>query len=386
MKYFFLIAAMLPLSLLSQKNEKFKLSGKFKNAPADINKIFFSYTAGDERVTDSMELKNGKFRFSGKLAEPTLAQVRVSYKPGDDGKMKAYNYYRDAAAVFLEKGKIRMISHDSLANVSIKGSESQIEYARILDMKKPFDEKMDDLTKQYYEYRDKKDQGGMDKTLEKIQSLSDETKDKVYGEYARFHTTSPVALFAVTQVAGWDIDPDKTEPLFYQLPADVQQWPSAVKLKDRIEIAKKTVIGREAMNFTQNDTLGLPVSLASFRGKYVLIDFWASWCGPCRVENPNVVKAFNKYKQDGFHILSVSLDREGDKDKWIKAIHDDNLTWTHVSDLKYWNNEVAVMYGIRAIPQNLLLNPEGRIIAKNLRGEELDKKLEEFIVGGKKAF
>jgi peroxiredoxin len=129
------------------------------------------------------------------------------------------------------------------------------------------------------------------------------------------------------------------------------------------------------MNFTQNDTLGKPVSLASFKGKYVLVDFWASWCGPCRRENPNVVKTYNTYKDKGFQILSVSLDQPGAKDKWIKAIHDDNLTWTHVSDLQYWDNEVAKQYGIQAIPANFLLDPDGKIIAKNLRGEDLAAKL-----------
>jgi peroxiredoxin len=131
-----------------------------------------------------------------------------------------------------------------------------------------------------------------------------------------------------------------------------------------------------AMDFTQNDTLGNPVSLSSFKGKYVLIDFWASWCGPCRQENPNVVKAFNNYKDKGFTVLGVSLDQPNAKDKWMKAIHDDNLTWTQVSDLKFWGNAVAVQYGIQAIPQNFLIDPQGKIIGKNLRGEALNKKLE----------
>ncbi|MGA1646596.1 MAG: peroxiredoxin family protein, partial [bacterium] len=126
---------------------------------------------------------------------------------------------------------------------------------------------------------------------------------------------------------------------------------------------------------TQNDTLDQPVSLSSFRGKYLLIDFWASWCGPCRQENPNVVKVFNQFKDRGFTVLGVSLDRPGQKDKWMKAIHDDQLTWTHVSDLKFWYNAISKQYGIRAIPQNLLLDPTGKIIAKNLRGEDLVKKM-----------
>ena len=138
-----------------------------------------------------------------------------------------------------------------------------------------------------------------------------------------------------------------------------------------------------AMDFTQNDTLGRPVTLSSLRGKYLLVDFWASWCGPCRAENPNVVKVFQKYKDRNFHIIGVSLDRPGQQEKWMKAIHDDKLEWTHVSDLQFWNNEVAKQYGINAIPQNLLLDPEGKIIAKNLRGEELEAKLGEAIEGKK---
>jgi len=146
-------------------------------------------------------------------------------------------------------------------------------------------------------------------------------------------------------------------------------------LRKKIVTAKKTAVGAMAMNFTQNDTLDVPVSLASFKGKYVLIDFWASWCGPCRQENPNVVKAFQTYNAKGFTVLGVSLDQPGAKDKWIKAIHDDQLTWTQVSDLKYWDNQVAKQYGIQAIPQNFLVDPAGKIIAKNIRGEELSSKL-----------
>jgi peroxiredoxin len=146
----------------------------------------------------------------------------------------------------------------------------------------------------------------------------------------------------------------------------------------KIEIAKKTGVGKPAIDFTQNDTLGNPVSLSSFRGKYVLIDFWASWCGPCRKENPNLVAAYAKYNNKGFDVLGVSLDQPTGKEKWMKAIHDDKLTWTQVSDLKYWKNDVAVMYGIQAIPQNYLIDPKGIIVGKNLRGDELLDKLEEI--------
>src|SRR5690606_31430035 len=120
-----------------------------------------------------------------------------------------------------------------------------------------------------------------------------------------------------------------------------------------------------------------PVKLSDHKGKYLLVDFWASWCGPCRRENPNLVKAWQKYKDKGFDVFGVSLDRK--KENWVKAIKDDQLTWTQVSDLKFWNSEAAKLYGVRAIPSNVLLSPDGTIIAKNLTGEALHSKLEQLL-------
>ena len=134
-----------------------------------------------------------------------------------------------------------------------------------------------------------------------------------------------------------------------------------------------------APGFVQNDTLGNPVSLSFFKGKYVLLDFWASWCLPCRRENPNLIKVFNAYKDKGFTILSISLDRPGDKDKWTSAIRKDGLTWTHVSDLQYWSNAVATRYRVNAIPQNFLLDTSGKIIGKGLHDDKLEKKVKEIL-------
>ncbi|MEJ7912171.1 MAG: TlpA disulfide reductase family protein [Chitinophagaceae bacterium] len=149
------------------------------------------------------------------------------------------------------------------------------------------------------------------------------------------------------------------------------------ELQDIVDATKATAIGKIAPHFTQNDTLGNPVSLHDFRGKYLLIDFWASWCIPCREENPSLIKAFKKFKDKGFPIISISLDN--DKDNWVKAIRKDNLLWTQVSDLKFWDNEIARQYNIHSVPQNFLLDPNGKIIAKNLRGDDVEKKLSELI-------
>ena len=136
-------------------------------------------------------------------------------------------------------------------------------------------------------------------------------------------------------------------------------------------------IGTVIPDFEQNDVNGNPVNIKSFRGKYVLVDFWASWCGPCRGENPNVVTAFKKYSSKNFTVLGVSLDKS--KDPWLQAIANDGLTWTHVSDLKGWTNAVAQKFGINSIPQNFLIDPNGVIIGRNLRGPDLDAKLESVL-------
>lgn len=371
--YFFLV-----ISIQGFTQKKFILNGDLSGIKEPINRVFLYYRVGGESITDSVEVKKGKYSFNGYLPEPVLARLRAVYPDSANGKKRPTIFKRDYAAVFLEPSAISVTNTDSFSNSIVSGSLSNIAYLQMEEKTKDISAKEDALSKKYAELYRAKDEEGMKKLEVQFDSLSEDRR-KVYKGYLENNPKSPLALFALNQFAGWDIKPEEVEPLFSLLPESAQVLPSGKELKEKIEIARKTGIGRFALDFTQNDTLGNPVTLSSFKGRYVLIDFWASWCGPCRKENPHIVKAYNKYKDKGFHVLGVSLDQPNAKEKWIQAIHDDNLTWTHVSDLQYWKNAVAVQYGIQAIPQNFLVDPQGKIVAKNLNGEELEKKLGELL-------
>jgi len=203
-------------------------------------------------------------------------------------------------------------------------------------------------------------------------------------------TNSSLALFILSTYQGMARDPNFrvngfTDTEVVALLTDVlNKFPERTDIagiRNSVEstIPKTIWVGKPAPEISLPDTEGRTVKLSSFRGKYVLVDFWASWCGPCRRENPNVVQAFNQFKNKNFTILGVSLDRPGQKDAWINAIKEDNLTWTHISDLKFWQSEVVPVYQVGSIPFNVLVDPDGKVVAENLRGNALEQKLQELL-------
>ncbi len=340
-------------------------------------RLFYYNTVTKKRFTDSAILQQGKAVFKGTLDEPVLSQLQLA-EEGQEGAPRRST--KNLLTVYLQPGTITVLAKDSLNDAAVQGSALQKDYTALKQKSAVYEKAQTPFIDKYVASRKSKDTKGQEEAEASLDSLDNLLKENVYKPFITANAAkSPVALYALTQYAGYEIQPDKVEPLYNSLAQAYRDLPTGKKFAERIATAKKTGIGQIALNFTQNDTLGNPVSLASFRGKYVLLDFWASWCGPCRAENPNVVKAFETYKDKGFTVLGVSLDQPGQKERWLKAIHDDRLTWTHVSDLQFWNNSVAQQYGIQAIPQNLLLDPQGKIIAKNIRGEELQQKLKQVL-------
>jgi peroxiredoxin len=376
MKSIFSFLLLAAFCIQTNAQEKFTIKGDVSQVKLPVAKVYLSYYADGKSTTDSSDVVNGKYNFTGSLGDPLMASLRVKYQEDPNAKtIRAVSYNRDIKQLFLENAKISVVSTDSFANAAIKGSKAHAEFVGWEAMLKEENKVSGELNKQYNEFYKQKNQPGMDSLDAEFDKLT-AIKNVKNKKYLSENPASPIAMFIFRQFVGYDINADEAEPVFLSLSEKLRSGPAGKEMAEKIEIAKKTGVGRMAMDFTQNDTLGNPVSLSSFKGKYVLIDFWASWCGPCRQENPNVVKAFNNYKEKGFTVLGVSLDQPNAKDKWMKAIHDDNLTWTQVSDLKFWGNAVAVQYGIQAIPQNFLIDPQGKIIGKNLRGEALNKKLE----------
>jgi len=251
------------------------------------------------------------------------------------------------------------------------------DYIALQAQMKPVEEKMNAIRKEYEQATSaKKNDPSYQTAIQNRYSSAVKEVTTILQSFITKNPNSYISLMALGELMQADgIEVATLTNLYKGLSESVKRTDFGEELGAQLLSESLTAIGVVAPDFTQNDPNGKPVKLSDFRGKYVLIDFWASWCGPCRKENPTVVKAYAQFKNKNFEILGVSLDNPNAKAAWLKAIETDKLTWTQVSDLQGWNNKVAVLYGVKGIPQNFLLDPKGVIIAKNLRGDELIQTL-----------
>ncbi|MDQ1090142.1 TlpA disulfide reductase family protein [Siphonobacter sp. SORGH_AS_1065] len=375
----FILPALLLAQLSSYAQGSYTIKGKVGhlNKPAKAY-LYYKIRGTNQSFVDSTFLTDGNFTFKGKVDSPKEANIRLVHDntPNDPTKRPKF----DVLALFVEDTEITLTAKDSIKHATIKGSKLNDENTKVNAMLKPHYDKYTILNDEYNKQPEEKKS---DKTY--IQSLEDRATAiqneiiDVKMKYVRSHPDQFMALMAFNSTLPPEFDARKAEEDFLKLSAAVRNSDLGKDVAEKIQKVKKTQEGSLAPDFTLNDVAGKPVKLSDYKGQYVLLDFWASWCAPCRRENPNLIKAYHQFKDKGFTILGVSLDKPEGKEKWLKAIKDDGLTWTQVSDLKGWDSPAAQLYEVEAIPMNFLIDKEGKIIAKYLRGEALNTKLAELL-------
>lgn len=372
------IAVLLAFALKAQNND-YQLTVKLpaQKTPAMVY-LIENYGWSNNKTIDSAKLVNGTASFNGMVTEPLKAYILLNHSGKDADKWKPDN---DALMVYLEPAAMVVSGQDSVKTAKIAGSALNDAYVQYYNAVLSNGNKIlaqinaDYLAKPANQRGDKAFQAGLMARVSQVTKRTDSLKLV----YIKQHPDSQLSLFALQELAGAGVDITKLTPVYKQLNPLLKSSSTGKKLALILDEYGPTSIGALAPDFTQNDVSDKPVKLSDFRGKYVLLDFWASWCGPCRAENPNVVKQYNRFKNKNFTVLGVSLDQPGKKAAWLAAIKSDGLSWTQVSDLQFWNNAVARAYNIRSVPQNFLIDPAGKIIAKNLRGDALGEKLEAIL-------
>ncbi len=349
----------------SEKKTAFKIEGTIRHYTG--GKLFLHHRWDEKELVDSARVQNGKFVFNVKSAEPNLYWITTGLVPGD----QSFYFFADLGNV-----KATLIG-DSLMYGQVEAGQSEkdyLEYRAMINNLVMIQQKMQS---DYNEAVQKNDYAAQQAIQGEYQQLNGQYINGLKN-FIKTHPHSAVSGYIVYSDLNNPAIPlnDVEESLSY-LDKDMGNSRFVKAAVKRVEDKRGTTVGYKATDFSQTTPDGKKVSLSDFRGKYVLVDFWASWCRPCRMENPNVVAAYNRFKDKGFTVLGVSMD--SNKEPWVAAIQQDHLTWTHISDLKGWGNEVGKLYNVTGIPQNFLIDREGKIVAKDLRGAALDEKLAEYL-------
>jgi peroxiredoxin len=348
-KYFIFLSLLIGVAQAQQKPAGFRIEGHIKG----IDEKSVVTLSDANKTTDTLaraSVKGGIFILTGHISEPNLVILN-------------FNSANKKTTLFIGNETVMVNGNmDDLTGMQVTGSSSEADFRSFEQIFNPYFAHINQLSQMANspEAALKKDSIG---DAYQIVNMSIQVRVDSFIQQRKSSYVSPFLLVVVNQLSD---DVFLLERRYQSLSPDVQQSVYGKYIREQIDNGKVGAVGSEAMDFTQTDTAGKLVSLSSFKGKYVLVDFWASWCKPCRMENPNLLAAYERFKAKNFTVLGVSLDRS--RDAWIKAIQDDRLGWSQVSDLKFWNNAVAMQYRIQQIPQNFLIDPNGKIVGKNLRG------------------